>query len=263
MTEIGTLLDAKDIALNPAKYYGLEVSNYYANGITSWQIFHSDEENIYLISSDYAPIYNKLEDESVLEVALKNKRYKRGLNEMLASNPARKWANTSESSAPNDSLYRMLFGLTTEEKVERAVSYMLDTEVWEMFVDKKYAKYAILSPTLKLFVFSYNNVYTNFDDRININDYYNGGRILYSFLHQNLGLYYKASEDYNFMFLSTIGYNGRSVCGAGSHELSGFISVDNRGGGFRPVVCLRPSVKLKINKDNTVSLTLNVAENLF
>ena len=248
-------LDAKDIALNPAKYYGLEVSNYYANGITSWQIFHSDEENIYLISSDYAPIYNKLEDESVLEVALKNKRYKRGLNEMLASNPARKWANTSESSVPSDPLYRMLgLPMRLEEMVERAVSYILDTEVWDIFVDKKYAKYAILSPTLKLFVFSYNDTHPNLDDGIDINDYNNRGSSFYSFLHQNPGLYYKESEDYSFMFLAAIGYFGRSICGAKLDELSGYERIDDERGGFRPVVCLKSDVKLKVNEDNTVLL---------
>ena len=46
---------APKVAENPAEYYGKEVENYTANGM-KWKIFHSDGENIYLITSDFIDV---------------------------------------------------------------------------------------------------------------------------------------------------------------------------------------------------------------
>ena len=37
-------------------YYGKRITNYSANGITDWKIFHSDGKNVYIIASDYVPV---------------------------------------------------------------------------------------------------------------------------------------------------------------------------------------------------------------
>ena len=237
------IVSAKDINKfrESKKYYGLKVNNYYANKITSWQVFHSDGENIYLISSDYAPVYNKPEGKTVLEIAVEIRKYKKGLGKILKNKPVRKWVEYPDNIGPFPD-----FKPYREKVLERAVSYMLDTDIWSIFVDERYAEYAILSPTSTLCFAAFKNFNSLFDFE-GISD-----EMITSWLLK-MSCYSSYYRFYDFMFLSSFGAENCYIQGADTGKISSYYDIKDNGG-FRPVVCLKSNVMLKVNGDNTASL---------
>ena len=159
---------APKVAENPAEYYGKVVENYNAQNI-EWKIFHSDGENIYLITSEYIP-YEKIP--TVEDTALNNGYYARsahftdilsyysGGSEAIRKNPksleiAQKWLKS----------YFVDNNFSSNYKNMQAVAYMLDTEKWSSFADGTYADYAIGGPTVEMLFASYKKKYpeTNVD----------------------------------------------------------------------------------------------------
>ncbi len=148
---------AKEVADNTSEYYGKTVTNYTANGVSDWKIFHSDGTNIYLISSDYIPvdkipatkggsaIVNALSGypkAAPLLPAANDSNYSSGTASISSSNPARKWLKSyldSYSSSNNNM---------------KAVAYLLDTDVWNVYRSDK-AEYAIGGPTVEMLMESY------------------------------------------------------------------------------------------------------------
>ena len=47
---------AEKVKEKPQDYYGKIITNYDANGVTDWKIFHSDGTNIYLITGNYVKV---------------------------------------------------------------------------------------------------------------------------------------------------------------------------------------------------------------
>lgn len=158
---------AKTVANSPTEYYGKSVTNYSANGISDWKIFHSDGNNIYLISTSYLtegkiPLTKYGKSLGVgssarspngvnLTNAARASEYKRETNYVYnieENNPARKWLaylNTT-GITPDTTHYNM-----------KAVAYLMDTDAWSIYKDSTYAYYAIGGPTLDLFAAAYNN----------------------------------------------------------------------------------------------------------
>ena len=191
--------ESSSSAITPANvtknYYGKVVSNYNAQGV-EWKVFHSDGQNIYLITSEYIP-YDKIP--KVDSVALNKgdydnaayftnvlSSYSTGSGAITADNPARKWlksyfdylSTNSTTSGSNENM--------------QAIAYMLDTNKWSDFADSTYADYAIGGPTVEMLFASYNKKYTdvNYQARVpNKNGYQisqNGGSSWDTEYHPNI-----------------------------------------------------------------------------
>ncbi len=148
---------AKEVADNAADYYGATVTNYTANGVSDWKIFHSDGTNIYLISSEYIPVDKvpatkggnamvntdtRFPKAAQLVPPLSDKNYNSGSASISSNNPARKWLKSylDNYSSSNDNM--------------KSVAYMLDTDVWNVYKTDK-ADYAIGGPTVEMLMESY------------------------------------------------------------------------------------------------------------
>ena len=146
---------AKEVADNASEYYGKAVTNYTANGVSDWKIFHSDGTNIYLISSGYLPV-NKIpatkggaiftkglyDKTAPLTPAVNDSNYSSGSESISSSNPAKKWLKSyfDNYSSTNSNM--------------KAVAYMLDTDVWNVYKTDK-AEYAIGGSTVEMLMQSY------------------------------------------------------------------------------------------------------------
>ena len=258
---------AKEVADNVATYYGATVTNYTANGVSNWKIFHSDEKNIYLISSEFLPIdkipatkggktfskgtYSK---STSLTPAVEDSNYSDGSKSISSKNPARKWLSS------------YLDNYESSNQNMRAVAYMLDTTVWNVYKTNK-ADYAIGGPTVEMLMQSYSKKYNvNFKaeakDVIGYHLSKDGGSSWSDYcslmLNENDTLYVLGSgtnSGANALWLASpstitaehlipIDYYG-SAC---------YYDYNNGDVGFRAVVCLKSNVEIQRNDDGSVSL---------
>ncbi len=256
---------AKEVADNASEYYGKAVTNYTANGVSDWKIFHSDGTNIYLISSGYLPIdkipatkggttftkgsYDKT---ATLTPAVNDSNYSSGSASISSSNPARKW------------LKSYLDSYSSSNSNMKAVAYLLDTDVWNVYKADK-AEYAIGGPTLEMLMESYSKKIgvdyqakatsaTGYriskDGGANWASYYSG------MLSTSETLYVLSrSSGASAMWLaSPSAYDSLYVVGV---SYDGYVNVydDSRSiVGFRPVVSLKSEISIIKNDDGSVTL---------
>ena len=263
-------VSAKEVADNAPDYYGKTVTNYTANGVSDWKIFHSDGTNIYLISSDYIPVdkipatkggnilvnTNSAHPKAVsLTPAINDSNYSDGSESISSDNPARKW------------LKSYLDNYSSSNENMRAVAYMLDTDVWNVYKTDK-AKYAIGASTIEMLMESYskkNNV--NYQAKAaNSNGYYiskDGGINWESYCLGMFSIYetlyvipkYKSSDAVaswiaSPSFLST-GHLFNVFCDG---NVNSDYRYDYDSIGFRPVVCLKSEISITNNEDGSVTL---------
>ena len=138
------IVDEETIAENPSDYYGKEVTNYTAGGLT-YRVFYADKNNDYgdgentiYIKSDFS--YNlksslSLDINSLTESDLTT--YKR----MNKSWTAERGTNTSNWN------YN-----------ERAAAWLSAPSQWTTYFDNTRANYAIGSPSVEMYVKSYNQI---------------------------------------------------------------------------------------------------------
>lgn len=162
-------LTAADIAANKEKYYGQEVINYTAGGRT-YRIFYVDEEGYFGAENT---IYLKADKNSeqivdfngIVDYTVKTKAVLEKMN--------KKWA---------------LDRLDAEESwrtEEKAMAYLCDpytgevgsNDLWEDYYDSSMASYVIGTPSIEMFVKSYNQVPHNvgnfeWSDGYNSTNYY-------------------------------------------------------------------------------------------
>ena len=136
--------------------YGYKVNGYDAqlSEVDCWRLFYQDDYNTFLIAhrpqGDYVPSrYYAADDET---------RYTTGKN---VSDIGKKLNLKYYKAYPND------FTLTDGITSMRAVAWMTDTNnsLWSKYVTED-AKWAIASPTIELYMESYNAVKENIDKRI-------------------------------------------------------------------------------------------------
>ena len=258
---------AEEVANNPGEYYGKTVTNYSANGVSDWKIFHSDGINIYLISSDYIPVdkipatkdgtalvninpdYPKA---APLISAVNDSNYSNGSQSISNNNPARKWLK----------LYLDNYSSTNENM--RAVVYMLDTDVWNVYKTDK-AKYVIGGSTVEMLMESYNNK-KNTDYRVKA-----ASEVGYEISKdggENWSTSYSgilSTADLQYVLDNHSGANAMWMASPAANNNGGMMTVDhygdvgrnnyNYGGlGFRPVICLKSNIKLENNADGSVTL---------
>ncbi len=256
-----------------ANNYGDKVK-YTANGISDWKIFYNDNKNVFLISSDIIP-----NDKIANEKITKSGTYRAYLEAKNIS------TTVGASSVSDDIAQKFLWSYKSQYPTSlransRALSQMFfDTENWSNFVDPNYAEDAIGAPTLEMWIKSWNEKYPNdllyyqiYDDLgykisadnknfdVNIPSEIIQAKDGWKYNRENNGdnlyfpraIYFK-DEDLNCYgyFLASNIYN-EVENGIGMVDFSGLIHETNYFGGqtaFRPVVCLKSSVKANIGAD--------------
>ena len=234
-------------------HYGWYVENYTAkkDKYTKWKVFYEDDDNTYIIADKWININGHVPivksrvwlqgKNNDYSVSLKNAT--RGYSGLASSiNPiAKKWLNITMDKNNKNAGY---------------TGYMMDTEKWNGYYgNDTYAEFAIAGPTLEMYLASWNS----FEDhnkmyyKTNSYGYYVGessepqSTTAIASTSKD-SLYYPETsdtEDYNGYWLaSPSAENG----GTGMLYI-GCLNTNNCNKddyfGFRPVVCLKSTYKLK------------------
>ncbi len=174
-------VSATDIKSAPDEFYGSEITNFTSeNGYNQWKIFYADSSNIYIIASDYIEYTTNLKGKGGNSFIQGNSTYNykfgtnastgvmqdypNGTDEMVDTT----YATTQEIKSLN-SKYFATFPEKRTENNKIAVVSMLDTTVWNGYMDKTdktgKAKYAIGGPTIEMLFNSYNEKKNLFNDQ--------------------------------------------------------------------------------------------------
>ena len=273
-----TEISAKDVTTDmygKTVNYNVEVTNNATKekeNINSWKIFYADDNNIYLISTDYINCSllatttlngQKTEHQVTWSTGdLQNPKAKfnnvlqdyTGASSITDTNPAKKWLSKyfeKRYSASNNNM--------------KAVAYMLDTLAWSEYAND-YAEYAIGGPTLELFVASYNKTHS---EKIEIEASSESGYRLKRAEDKEMQNYlsgFKIGEDLYIpeykdgvktMWLATpSNSSGEEIMavysGCDNTSEGGYISnnyTSNEDNGFKPIICLKNIVKLEKAKE--------------
>ena len=242
---VNTGVVAKEISQNPTEYYGKIVNNYNANDI-EYKIFYANDNNIFLIASDYVE-NSKLPTTIGLTTQNTYQVFWNDIDSIINS--------SIDSEISNK--YMMNFN-ENENNNYKAVSCILDTSKWNEFVDSNYAESAIGSPTLEMYIESWNgknyehlyyannedgfyfgtteNPSTGFEDMSASTGYNDTLYYPYTSEYENCHGYWIASPAfYNEDRLVYINYDGHIA----HSPYNGYTL------GFRPVICLQSDVAIE------------------
>ena len=155
-----TNITAQDVQKHPDWYYGKKVTNYTsANGQNDWRIFYSDGTHIFLITGDYI---NTTETNRI-----------NSNTGMTTSRYCAYWASNSVPSfqtVEDEVLTRFKvkeYTLQSGINNSKCVSTLLNANNWSSYKDSgNKAEKAIGSPTVEMWMDSWNTRYTNNSDQI-------------------------------------------------------------------------------------------------
>ena len=236
-----------------------------------WMIFNIDDENIYLIASDYintdyCPTKNGA-------TVTKSSSYPRGAS---FSGVYNQYAGSSDVTQVGKELNYDYFlnpenAYTSTSSNMKAVAYMLDTNAWSGFREEGVAEYAIGGPTIELLFEAYNKAHP--DD-----EYPNGkykaraksatGYEISTDGGEEGGNTWSNYDDLNdsdptFVINSTANAYGMWLASPSAYHpynvmvvrFSGLVyyyyySLTDYGYGFRPLVCLESRIELKKTGEN-------------
>ena len=256
-------ISAKSVAEKPQEYYGKNITNYSANEVTEWKIFHSDGKNVYLITSDYVDV-SKLPAPKAGGSKPKNinKNYPKAapLTNVLAGYSGSSNITDEKIKALNSEYFNK--GYTSTNPNMRAVAYMLDTGIWNDFVGEN-AEYAIGGPTIELLMESYSKSHkvdyrarSRSDIGYQISN--NGGKGWSSFYNgmlstsDSLYVIINTANAYEMWVASPSSPDPNHVMGVnytGRVGNADFHAYSSYGIGFRPIVCLKSNVILEAYED--------------
>lgn len=239
-----------DIANNPSEYYGQYVIDYDCtnkDAVERWQIFYADNENIYLISEDtidnsYVPdspnyeVY-RMDD---IQVTFTTVVYDYDGMANIQNPDIIKWLKF-RNQYPN-----------SEYKNSKAVAYLLDTSIWNVFAGEK-AQYAVGAPTLDLFATSYNEINTDKIEYLLENDI--GYNVTQGSINTDSA--YNMYGDDNLYWIASPAQSANNVITVkttGVVASNDFTYTPAAQGGIRPIVCLKNTAKLLRNSDGTYSI---------
>ena len=162
------------------------------NTTNDWKIFYNNGERIFLITADY--ILNNssyLNNEATEMIAYTQGTYS------LYWNPAPTTQTVSEETR---TIFKQNWTDYTTYDNGKCVSTMLNTNNWKGFVNNNYANYAIGSPTIEMWVKSYNEKgYTPlYCNNTNLTGYYIGNS------DTPTTTYYNITNDTNTGYLDTL-----------------------------------------------------------
>ena len=178
ISRIYSNITAKMVAENPEKYYGLKVTNYESqNGQNDWKIFYSDwkeksiEQNtenptdthIFLITGDY--INTTATDRISSATGMTTSQY--SAYWVRNSAPIFQRIDTTVLTRFKATEYT----LQSDKESSRCVSTLLNPNNWTSYLDKEIngkrsAEYAIGSPTVEMWMDSWNTRYPKSSDKI-------------------------------------------------------------------------------------------------
>ena len=247
----------EDILNNPEEYFGGIVSNYDCEnnaGVNAWQIFYADEENIYLIThnsigSKYVP---NGKGGSKIRV---NNNSTYTFDEIVNDYKGAADITDEKIKALNNDYFNVKGYRSTNSNM-KAVAYILDTEVWNVFKGEQ-AEYAIGGPTMELLFKSHNRRYnTDYvaiaENKVGYGYEYTLTDDSVSLLNTTDGLY--VSESYWLASPSSMNPPYIYVVESdGNLTIEGYDTYGgiNDGYGLRPVVCLKSGVALEKQSDGT------------
>ena len=252
-------MDAKKIAENPKNYYGKYVLNYSTDNektkdaVEKWQIFYSNEDEIFLIASDF--IHYDYCPPSANNVVYSWTDYRLGLNYVYKDYNGSTDITDTRLQALNSGYYKYLTdNYTTSENINmRSVAYMMDTseKVWGTFAGEK-AEYAIGGPTIEMLLKSYSQKY-DVDYRAqvsNVTGYEisnDGGASWTNSIVIGNGdtTYVKRGRSYAMWLASPSATNSTDMMRMQDNGNIGSFPYSNSYPGFRPLVCLKSDVLLK------------------
>lgn len=239
-----------------------------------WMIFNIDDENIYLIASDYintdyCPTKNGA-------TVTKSSSYPRGAS---FSGVYNQYAGSSDVTQVGKELNYDYFlnpekAYTSTSSNMKAVAYMLDTNAWSGFREEGVAEYAIGGPTIELLFEAYNKAHP--DDEypngkykaraksatgyeISTDGGEEGGNTWSNYMTSSAD--YLNDSDPTFVINSTANAYGMWLASPSAYitsyvmdvNSSGYVISDNCGTthfGFRPLVCLESRIELKKTGEN-------------
>ena len=244
-------------------YYGKSITNYSANGVTDWKIFHSDGKNVYIIASDYVPVDKLPETSKKNKPANANSSYPKAAPFNNVINDYTGSANITDEKikALNKSYFDYLEKNNTVSKNNnmKAVAYMLDTGIWSSFKTEK-AEYVIGGPTVEMLMASYNKKYASdgIDYRaqaVSSTGYQiskNGGVTWHNgasgMLSTSDSLYVLPLSNGAYAMCLASPYAGNTNHVMGVENYGGSVShhaYDDSDIGFRPLVCLKSDIQLE------------------
>ena len=277
-------LDAQKIKEEPTTYYGCYV-NYQANNsqAANWRIFYADDDNIYLIADDYISFSYVPLGKNGNSITLTNANgfcfstnnviadYT-GTSEISSSHPVQKWLYKYFDCI----IQHLNNGYTNSNNNIRATAYMVDITQWNDFKGNR-ADYAIATPTLELFIASYNSTH-NSNVQLQVTQV----------LNQNVirGYQIKKESDENYSDSITLNYlaeledlyflensnkaDSMWLASPGNDSINddfenNLISISKTGNvistpynssdiGFRPIICLSAGVSLSRNQNGTYNI---------
>ena len=257
-------LNAAEIASNPTVYYGKEVTYTPQNGATEdWKIFYADEENIYLIASDY--VENTYAPNAANGTA-PNKdghtNYCVYFTDIVSS-----YTGTEDIQTEDERVTKWISHInsfTSTNNNMKVTAYLLDTSIWKGFQDaNNKAEYVIGGPTLELFIASYNDTHET-DINREVTDTV-GYKVKWStdtdYSYDVIGLdateklYINDSTHtnaYGYWLASPSAYGSDFVFGLGCDQTDvGYDVIDNIYLSLRPIICLKSSTQLMEQADGT------------
>lgn len=262
------IVSASDIANSTDKteFYGAKVTGYScANsaGVNGWKIFYADSSNIYLIADDYIS-YDYCPPSATKRI-YKNADYRLSFNNVILDYLGSSNITDEKIKALNNEYFTKGYKNSTATHM-KALAYMLDTNVWNVYKGDK-ASYAIGGPTIELLMKSYNQKYgVDYRARVKSSSGYqiskDGGTTWNDssssgMLDRNDSLYIlNTSSRATGMWIASPSYSG----GIGEIMVASFTggieytSYDASDPGFRPLVCLNSDVQLKKNLDGTYAI---------
>ena len=253
------------VASDPAKYYGLKVTNYTSqNGQNDWRIFYSDGTQIFLITGDYI---NTTETNRINSATgMTTSKY----SAYWATNsvPAFQTVDSTTLTRFKATEYTLQSGINNS----KCVSTLLNDNNWSSYKDSgNKAEKAIGSPTVEMWMDSWNARYPKSSDQVyrraststsypgyyvgtsqNPSTYYIDSSVMSAKEGYNNKLYYPQTSSYN----GTNGYWLASPSASGSNYVlyvyyNGYVNRDNYGRsnlGVRPVVFLNSGIT--VNAEN-------------
>ena len=255
-------ITAEMVKDNPETYYGKRVK-YSANGIDDWKIFYADEDNIFLITTDYI-LRSKINTHKTYIVTSGPE----GIYcSYWATNPP--GAQEVTDSVKSSFMWDNFTNYSTYYN-GRCISTMLRTDNWSAFVNSKFADYAIGGPTLEMYTASWNSLYPEeklYCDRTSNLGYYLGvtsipntfsvnGDVMRQKEGFNNTLFYpypdlEYSEGATFYRLAaSSGHSDQYyIIGVGNTGYIGTLTLDNKRGAFRPLVRLKSSTTIETGTD--------------
>ena len=255
----------------PATDYGAIVKGYDCTNsaaVNNWLLFYADDNNIYLIADNYIS-YNYIPTNSSGNKPTGN-FYSAGVifepgSKILTNYSGSASITDSRIKALNNEYFNIK-GYSSGDSAMKAIAYMLDINAWSVYAGE-YADYAIGTPTLELFLKSYNEKHgTNYEAQA-VTSYYGPGYTIGNGGNTSTGYGANLSKiDSLYTITSTVKASGMWLASPGD---SSTIMVASNGVyvgpadafyseqpkyGFRPIVCLKHDVKLQKNSDGSYTI---------